>query len=54
MVMNQQTKQKVLDYIMKHPGASDMEISEALNMHIVDVTVALMLLEEEGLVKKAE
>jgi len=51
MVMNHQTKQKVLDYIIKHPGASDVEISKALNMHIVDVTVALLLLEEQGLVK---
>jgi len=53
-MVNQQMKQKVLGYIMKHPGASDVEISEALNIHIVDVTVALLLLEEEGLVKEAE
>ena len=52
-MVNQQMKQKVLDYVMKHPGASDVEISEALNMHIIDVTVALLLLEEEGLVKEA-
>jgi len=53
-MVNQQMKQKVLDYIIKHPGASDVEISEALNIHIVDVTVALLLLEDEGLVKEAE
>jgi len=54
MVMNQQTKQKVLDYVTKHPGASDTEIANALNMHILDVTVALLLLENEGLVKPAD
>jgi len=53
-MVNQQMKKKVLDYIIKHPGASDMEISKALNMHIIDVTVALLLLEEEGLVNEAE
>ena len=53
-MVNQQMKQKVLDYVMKHPGASDVEISDALNIHIVDVTVALLLLEDEGLVKEAE
>jgi len=51
-MVNQQMKQKVLDYLMKHPGASDVEIAEALNMHIIDITVALMLLEEEGMVKE--
>ena len=53
-MVNQQTKQKVLDYIIKHPGASDVEIAKALNLHIIDVTVALLLLEEEGLVKEAK
>ena len=53
-MVNQQTKQKVLNYIMEHPGASDAEISEDLDMHILDVTVALLLLEEEGLIKEAE
>jgi DNA-binding MarR family transcriptional regulator len=53
-MVNKQTKQRVLDYIIKHPGASDAEISEALKMHIVDVTAALLLLEEEGLIEEAK
>ena len=53
-MVNQQTKQKVLDYVRKHPGASDAEIAKALNMHILDVTVALLLLENEGLVKPVD
>jgi len=53
-MVNQQTKQKVLDYVTKHPGASDVEIAKALNMHILDVTVALLLLENEGLVKPVD
>ena len=38
----------------EHPGASEDEISEALNMHIVDVLSALIVLEEEGKVKPVE
>jgi predicted transcriptional regulator len=53
-MVNKQMKQRVLDYIVKHPGASDAEISEALKMHILDVTVAVLLLEEEGRIKEAE
>ena len=43
--MNQRIKKQILDYVMDHPGASDAEISEALNMHIVDVTAVLLELE---------
>jgi len=53
-MVSQRTKQMVLNYIIKHPGSSDEEIAKALNLHILDVTVALLLLEEEGLVKEAK
>ncbi|RLI03568.1 hypothetical protein DRO30_00920 [Candidatus Bathyarchaeota archaeon] len=50
--MNQRIKKQILDYVMDHPGASDAEISEALNMHIVDVTAVLLELEQEGLIEE--
>ena len=49
--MSEAIKKKVLDYVMRHPGATEVEIAEALDLHIIDVTVALLLLEEDGLVK---
>ena len=52
-MVNEAIKKKVLDYVIQHPGATDVEIAEALNLHIIDVTVALLLLEEDGLVKGA-
>ena len=51
--MNNRVKNRVLNYIIEHPGASDDEISAALKLHIVDVTAALVLLEEEGKIKEA-
>jgi transcription initiation factor IIE alpha subunit len=51
--MNNSVKNCVLKYVVDHPGASDDEISEALKLHIVDVTTALVLLEEEGKIKEA-
>ena len=50
--MNNRVKNRVLKYVVEHPGTSDDEISEALKLHIVDVTAALVLLEEEGKVKE--
>ncbi|MCD6538801.1 winged helix-turn-helix domain-containing protein [Candidatus Bathyarchaeota archaeon] len=50
--MNQRIKKQILDYVMDHPGASDAEISEALNMYIVDVTAVLLELEQEGLIEE--
>jgi len=52
--LNNQQKEQVLRYVTEHPGASDDEIAEKLNMHIVDVISALLLLEEEGKVKSIE
>jgi len=52
--LNNQLKEQVLRYVVEHPGATDDEIAEKLNMHIIDVVSALLLLEEEGKVKSIE
>jgi transcription initiation factor IIE alpha subunit len=51
--MNNRVKNSVLKYVVEHPGASDDEIAEALKLHIVDVTAALVLLKKEGKIKEA-
>ena len=50
-MVNQEIKKRVLNYVIEHPGAEDTEIAEKLNLHIIDVVAALVMLEEEGLVR---
>ena len=52
--MNNRVKNRVLKYVVKHPGTPDDEIAEALRLHIVDVMAALVLLEEEGRIKEVD
>jgi len=49
--MNNWVKNRVLKYVVDHPGQDHVQISEALKLDIVDVTTALVLLEEEGKIK---
>ena len=49
--LNNQQKEQVLRYVIEHPGATDDEIAEKLNIHIVDVISVLVVLEQEGKVK---
>jgi len=53
-MVSRETKKRVLNYVIEHPGAEDSEIAEKLNLHIIDVMAALVILEEEGLVKRVE
>ena len=48
-----ENKKKVFEYLQKHREAEDEEIAQVLNLHIVDVLDALLLLEQEGLVRSA-
>jgi len=50
-MVSESIKKKVLNYVKEHPGATDVEIAEALDLHIINVTVALLMLEEDGFVK---
>jgi len=47
-------KRKVFEYLQDHKEANDEEIAQALGLHIVDVLQALVLLEQDGLVRSVD
>ena len=47
-------KEAVINYVCKHPGATEEEIAAVLKVHIIEVLNALVILEKEGRVKGEE
>ena len=48
MATKEENTARVVDYLEKHKIATEDEIAEALNMHIVDVLDILHSLEKDG------
>ena len=45
---------EIVDYVKSHGVASEDEIAQALNLHIIDVLEALFELEKKGLAKRVD
>jgi len=47
-------KNRVYEYVQAHPNKTEDEIAEALGVSMIKVLEALLLLQDEGLVKSQE
>jgi len=47
-------KNRVYEYVQAHPNKTEDEIAEALGVSMIKVLDALLLLQDEGLVKSQE
>lgn len=51
---SEEDKNRIREYVHKHPGCTEEEISAVLKIHIVDVLNALVKMEKEGELKSEE
>jgi len=53
-VSKEDAKTRILNYVKAHVGATEDDIAEDLDMHVINVLDALITLEKEGLVKNTD